>query len=73
MQLAKSGNIHNVCSPNALMTLMEYVEDFGDSELKDSAKELIYQEAEKVNNEKVKILLLNNLKQIESGVRDLYL
>lgn len=73
MQLAKSGNIHNVCSPNALMTLMEYVEDFGDSELKDSAKELIYLEAQKVNNEKVKELLLNNLKQIESGVRDLYL
>ena len=45
MQLAKSGNIQNVCSPNALMTLMEYVEDFGDKELKTSTKEMIYKEA----------------------------
>ena len=73
MQLAKSGNIHNVCSPNALMTLMEYVEDFGDSELKVSAKELIYKEAEKLENEKVKSLLLKNLELIENGERDLFL
>ncbi|MGL5232398.1 MAG: [FeFe] hydrogenase H-cluster radical SAM maturase HydG, partial [Fusobacteriaceae bacterium] len=33
MQLAKSGNIQNVCQPNALMTLMEYAMDFGDDEL----------------------------------------
>ena len=73
MQLAKSGNIHNVCSPNALMTLMEYVEDFGDSALKLSAKELIYQEAEALENEKVKTLLLKNLRAIENGERDLFL
>ena len=73
MQLAKSGNIHNVCSPNALMTLMEYVEDFGDSELKSSAKELIYKEAEKLKNEKVKALLIKNLGLIETGERDLFL
>ena len=73
MQLAKSGNIHNVCSPNALMTLMEYVEDFGDSELKSSAKELIYKEAEKLENEKVKALLIKNLGLIETGERDLFL
>ena len=73
MQLAKSGNIHNVCSPNALMTLMEYVEDFGDSELKSSAKELIYKEAEKLENEKVKSLLIKNLGLIETGERDLFL
>ncbi len=73
MQLAKSGNIHNVCSPNALMTLMEYVEDFGDSDLKSTAKDLIYKEAKKLENEKVKSLLLKNLELIESGERDLFL
>lgn len=73
MQLAKSGNIQNVCSPNALMTLMEYIEDFGDKELKTSTKEMIYKEASKLENEKVRKLLLENLQAIESGQRDLYL
>ncbi len=73
MQLAKSGNIHNVCSPNALMTLMEYVEDFGDNELKIMSKELIYKEADKLENKKIKDLLLENLKKIEGGERDVYL
>ena len=73
MQLAKSGNIQNVCSPNALMTLMEYIEDFGDKELKASTKEMIYKEASKLENEKVRKLLLENLQAIESGQRDLYL
>lgn len=73
MQLAKSGNIQNVCSPNALMTLMEYIEDFGDKDLKTSTKEMIYKEASKLENEKVRKLLLENLKAIESGQRDLYL
>lgn len=73
MQLAKSGNIHNVCSPNALMTLMEYVEDFGDSELKNSAKQLIYKEAEQLENAQIRTLLMDNLHKIEQGTRDLYL
>lgn len=73
MQLAKSGNIHHVCGPNALMTLMEYVEDFGDEDWKPSAKALIYGEAQKVENEKVKIRLLDSLKKIEGGERDLFL
>ena len=73
MSLVKAGQISNCCQPNALMTLMEYVEDFGDSELKVSAKELIYKEAEKLENEKVKSLLLKNLELIENGERDLFL
>ncbi len=35
MQLAKSGQIKNVCQPNALTTLAEYLLDYGDDELRD--------------------------------------
>jgi 2-iminoacetate synthase len=73
MQLAKSGNIHNVCGPNALMTLMEYIQDFGDDELKISAEKLIFNKANEIDNEKVKLLLIDNLNKIIEGQRDLFL
>ncbi len=73
MQLAKSGQIGNVCNPNALMTLMEFVCDYGDEELLKTGKSTIYAEAEKIAREDIKTLTLNNLKKIENGERDLFL
>ncbi|MDR2542210.1 MAG: [FeFe] hydrogenase H-cluster radical SAM maturase HydG, partial [Treponema sp.] len=37
MQLAKSGQIGNVCLPNALMTLSEYSMDYGDDSFREKA------------------------------------
>ena len=34
MQFAKSGQIHNLCYPNAMLTFKEYLEDYADEELK---------------------------------------
>ncbi len=73
MQLAKSGQIQNVCGPNALMTLMEYILDYGDDELYEKAEKVIYQEADKIKREDIKELLLKNLKKIKNGERDLFL
>ena len=73
MRLAKSGQIGNVCSPNALMTLMEYIQDYGDAELKEKGRKRIYEEAENIEREDVKALLLKNLEKIENGERDLFL
>ncbi len=73
MQLAKSGQIGNVCNPNALMTLMEFVCDYGDEELKEKGKSTIYTEAEKIERDDIRNLTLSNLKKIEAGERDLFL
>lgn len=73
MQLAKSGSIQHVCGPNALMTLMEFLYDYGDEELMTKAKPIIYQKAEESTREDIKKLLLSNLKRIEAGERDLFL
>ena len=35
MPLAKSGQIHNVCLPNAIITFKEYLLDYADDELKE--------------------------------------
>lgn len=73
MQLAKTGQIHNVCTPNALMTLMEYIEDYGDQELAEMGKTFIKQETEKIEREDIKQLVKLKLEKIEAGERDLFL
>ena len=73
MRLAKSGQIGNICSPNALMTLMEFIDDYGDDELGVIGKDLIYKEVEKIERQDVKDLTLKRLKDIESGKRDLFI
>ncbi len=73
MKLAKSGQIGNVCEPNALMTLMEYLMDYADEDFRIKGKRFILEAAEHLKNPKVKDLLLENIKRIEQGERDLFL
>lgn len=72
MQLAKTGQIHNVCTPNALMTLMEFILDYGDAELLETGKAFILAESEKIEREDIKQLLKIKLEKIENGERDLF-
>lgn len=73
MQLAKSGNIGYVCEPNALMTLMEYVHDYGDDTMRASTIPMIYEKARAIGREDIRALLLKNLDKIAHGERDLFL
>lgn len=73
MSLAKSGNIKNVCHPNALMTLCEYMMDYGDEEFRNNASRLIEREIPKITNEKVRNLVKDNIEKIKNGERDLYI
>lgn len=70
MQLAKAGQICNVCQPNALMTLLEYSLDYGDEEFKKLADEVIENESHQIKNEKIKAKTLENFKLIREGKRD---
>ncbi|WP_250278957.1 [FeFe] hydrogenase H-cluster radical SAM maturase HydG [[Clostridium] colinum] len=54
MKLAKSGQIVNCCDPNALLTLKEYTENYGDYNVKNLASKIIEKEVENIPNEKVK-------------------
>lgn len=70
MSLCKTGQIQNCCQPNALITLKEFLVDYATEETKKIGEEFIKNELEKVQNEKVKEILKNNLKEIEQGKRD---
>ncbi len=69
MSLCKSGQIQNCCQPNALMTLKEYLTDYATPETKAVGDALIEKEVLNVPNEKVRQVVLENLKAIEEDNR----
>jgi len=70
MALAKSGQIHNCCQPNALMTLNEYVLDYAGEKTKANAQAVIDAQIHNITNEKVKHTAKEYIKQMEHGERD---
>ncbi|WP_251860622.1 [FeFe] hydrogenase H-cluster radical SAM maturase HydG [Clostridium sp. Marseille-Q2269] len=72
MSLAKSGNIQYVCQPNAIMTLMEFLLDYGDDELKEKGEKLIKEEINKIQREDIKNTVIENIQKIKNGERDLF-
>ncbi len=73
MELAKTGNIKNVCLPNGLMTLKEYALDYGDESFRKLADEVIQKHIPNITNDTIRALVIENLKKLEQGERDLFL
>ena len=73
MEFSKPGFIHNFCTPNAVMTLAEYLEDYASPETKEVGYNLI---AEEVKNsrlsEETQKSLVEKLEEVKKGKRDLY-
>ena len=69
MQLCKSGQIQNCCHPNALMTLKEYLMDYASPETKAIGDKLIEKEIGTIPKEKVRQIVMDNLKAIEEDNR----
>lgn len=73
MEFSKPGFIHHFCTPNAVVTLAEYLEDYASEETKKVGYELIEKEVRRSElKEKTKETLLVKLEEIKSGKRDLY-
>ena len=70
MSLCKSKQISNCCHPNALMTLMEYLQDYASPETKKVGLELIQKELENIPGEKIRKLTEEHLADIVNGQRD---
>ncbi len=70
MPLAKSGQIGNVCQPNALMTLKEFLMDYASDQTRSQAEGLIERELEKIGNPDLRDLVRQRLDLIEEGKRD---
>ena len=73
MEFSKPGFIHHFCTPNALVTLAEYLEDYAKEETKEVGYKLIFEELENAPmKENTKESLKVKLEEIKNGKRDLY-
>lgn len=73
MDLAKVGLIKNHCLPNGLFSFLEYINDFGDGELKKNGVNLIEAiRSTEIPNEKLMISVTKKLNEINNGKRDIY-
>lgn len=71
MKICKSGKIQDCCTPNAILTLKEYLLDYASAPTKEIGETLIARELEKIENEKLRAALSEDLAKLEKGERDL--
>jgi len=72
MKLLKTGQIHNLCRPNAILTFKEYLEDYASEKTKKLGLEIMNQYLEKISSPDIKQETESRLKRIENGERDIY-
>lgn len=70
MHLLKTGQIVNICQPNALMTLKEYLEDYASPETKAKGEAIIKKRLEMIPSEKVREIVKEHLEDMNKGRRD---
>ncbi len=70
MDLAKSGNIHNVCLPNALLTFNEFLLDYGDEELREIGTKMIEEYINTIPSEAARKITREYLEKMNNGERD---
>lgn len=71
MEYAIPGFIGKFCTPNAIMTLVEYLEDYASPDTKAKGEALIAAEVAKLD-ERLRNEVLKRLEQVRAGKRDLY-
>lgn len=70
MSLVKRGQIANCCSPNALLTLREYLEDYASEDTRRLGEAMIKQQIQYVPNPKIRERAKLYLEEIVQGKRD---
>ena len=70
MKLVKNGQIANCCTPNAIMTLKEYLTDYASEKTREVGLPVIAREIQKVPNEKIRQRAIDFLAEIDLGKRD---
>ncbi len=72
MDIVKASKIHLLCHPNSLITFAEYIEDYGDDELRKIGYDAIDKELSKIDDEQFKLKVASKIGAIREGERDLY-
>lgn len=72
MEFSVPGFIKRYCTPNAILTLSEYLIDYSDKEKSEKAWKVINKNIEALNDEKLIAEVNNRVKRIVKGERDLH-
>lgn len=72
MGLAKHGEIHNMCGPNALLSLKEYLTDYAEGETKQEGERVLAECLEDLSPA-LRKKTIEMLVKIEQGKRDVYI
>ena len=72
MEFAIPGFIKRYCTPNAVLTFKEYLEDYASQRIIDEGEKLIEEKIAEIEDEEIKTELIEKLERVEDGERDLY-
>jgi 2-iminoacetate synthase len=72
MDLAKPGNIHELCGPNAILTFKEYLLDYAPEETRKTGEESLRHHLAEISTGPLREETERRLEKIKSGTRDLY-
>jgi len=70
MTLVKAGKISHCCTPNAMLTLKEYLEDYASPATRAKGEAMIARELQLLPNKRIRDLAAHRLNDIANGQRD---
>jgi 2-iminoacetate synthase len=72
MEFSVPGFIKRYCTPNAILTLSEYLMDYANEDIRTKGWKLIEKEIAKLEDKSIKLSIKNKVEKIKGGTRDLY-
>jgi len=72
MEFSVPGFIKRYCTPNAMLTLAEYLIDYAPEHTVEKGWKVIHANMEKIDDSSMKSALSNKLEQLKAGKRDLF-
>ncbi|MDD4058838.1 MAG: [FeFe] hydrogenase H-cluster radical SAM maturase HydG, partial [Bacteroidales bacterium] len=72
MEISVPGFIHNYCTPNAMLTLTEFLTDYASDRVKEKGWKVIEKTKANMENQELASKVSNRIERIVKGERDLY-
>ncbi|GAX80345.1 hypothetical protein CEUSTIGMA_g7784.t1 [Chlamydomonas eustigma] len=73
MKIAKAGNIHSFCHPNSILSLQEYLKDYGSEKMQKIGAELNAKEKDSGLTDSAKRMLERKMEKVQKGAHDVCL
>ena len=71
MDIVKSGELYKICEANALITLKEFIDDYGTDRTREIGDKLIKKSIDEIDNEPFRKSVEEKINKISNGTRDL--